>query len=419
MLSFNDVLVQIFQPYFFFSLVFLSIAFFCVKIFLRFNPSISRRIQSVIWLVPLLAPVIILLCAPPQTLINAAFSPLILAPAGTSLILLPPNIYSFTGLICIIGIAIAAGYFVLMMVLGKRIALKRFKVVTLAQNEYVSIQEKVKETARKIGIPEPKVGLIDDLIPNAFTVGYGRNTVVVFSLGLLKMFNAEEMTAVISHELAHIKAKDYLFRTFSYALNFLSFFNPLAYFASAQAQKERELLADEKGVALLGKPLLMANVFAKLETITPNFHKARLSDRLAANLFLVSPLAHRPAILASHPRLSHRIQNIQTIKCKPAKNHRKMFSAIFLLGILLSIALLAGYSTVEAQKTYLQNESANLIKQYKVIMYNSSLPYSSQTGILFPDIDHFEAFTSGQSRGFLDATGKSATTFVVDIQTTR
>ena len=83
----------------------------------------------------------------------------------------------------------------------------------MAKDEYVSLQEKVKETAHKLRIAEPKVGLIDDLLPNAFTVGYGQNTMIVFSLGLLNMLDLDELTAVASHELAHVKAKDYLFKS--------------------------------------------------------------------------------------------------------------------------------------------------------------------------------------------------------------
>ena len=112
-------------------------------------------------------------------------------------------------------------------------------------------KKKVKETAHKLSVKEPKVGLVDDLMPNAFTVGYGRNTMIVFSLGLLNMLDTDELTAVISHELAHIKARDYLFKSTSYALNILSFFNPLSYFTASHSQKERELLADQKAAALL------------------------------------------------------------------------------------------------------------------------------------------------------------------------
>jgi len=416
MLSFNDVLVQIFQPYFLYSTVFLTLAFLFVKLFLKLNPLIPRIARSLIWLLPLCVPIVTLLLFPPQTTITFSVTPEISAPSGTALILLLPNIVSYTGLLCIIGVSVASIYSVLMIAFGKKVALKRFNVVMMAKNEYGSLQHKVQETAHKIGIPEPKVGLIDDLMPNAFTVGYGKNTVLVFSLGLLKMLNAEEMSAVIAHELSHIKAKDYLFKTLTYTLNIVSFFNPFAYIATAQAQKERELLADERGADLLGKPLLMARVFAKLEVLTPKFPKAHLLDRLSANLFLVSPLAHRPAILASHPQMSHRIQNIKSSKCKPVKSHRKILSTTFLIGVLISLTLIIGYSTVEVQKTYLQNENTNWINQCKIVMYNASLPYTPGSGTQFSDIESYQAFISGQY-SFVETSGKTVITrWMNDIQ---
>ena len=69
---------------------------------------------------------------------------------------------------------------------------------------------------------------------------------IVFSLGLLNMLDLDELTAVASHELAHVKSRDYLFKSLSYALNILSFFNPFSYLTVSHFQKERELLADRK-----------------------------------------------------------------------------------------------------------------------------------------------------------------------------
>ncbi len=255
--------------------------------------------------------------------------------------------------------------------------MKRFHVVMMTEDEYVSLQEKVKETAHKLGISAPKVGLVEDLMPNAFTLGYSRNTVVVFSLGLLKMLTREELGAVVSHELAHIKARDYLFKSLSCTLNLVSFFNPLSYFAASQAQKERELLADQKGVALLDKPALMAKVLTKLEALTPQFPKARFVDRLTASLFLVSPLAHRPAILASHPQISLRVQNINIVTSKSAKAPRRMIATLMLLAILVSAALVTAYSTVQVQKTTLQKQNVLLEDNVKVIVYNATIAWDS------------------------------------------
>ncbi len=379
MAGLNTFLVQILQPYFFYSIVFLLIAYACVKIFLKFNPSASRRNQSLLWLMPLSIPVLVLLCFPPQTQITAFSLSTYQAqvPAGMGIMFLDNSVFSFTGSLCIAGAAVALGYLVFMLFFGRKIAMKRFHVVMMTQDEYVSLQEKVKETSRKLGISEPKVGLVDDLMPNAFTLGYGRNTMVVFSLGLLKMFTREELGAVVSHELAHVKARDYLFKSLSYTLNIVSFFNPISYFAASHAQKERELLADQKGVALLDKPALMANVLTKLEALTPQFPKARFVDRLTASLFLVSPLAHRPAILASHPQISLRVQNINAAISKSSKAPRRMIATLMLLVILLSTALVTAYSTVQVQKTTLQKQNVLLEDNVKVIVYNATITWDS------------------------------------------
>jgi heat shock protein HtpX len=271
----------------------------------------------------------------------------------------------------------------------------------MAENEYASLQEKVKETAHKLGISEPKVGLVDDLLPNAFTVGYGRNTVIVFSLGLLNMLNLNELTAVVSHELAHVKAKDYLFKTTSYALNILSFFNPLSYFAASQSQKERELLADEKGAALLDKPNLMAEVLTKVTAVVQEFPKPSFADRFSSSLFLVSPLAHRPGILASHPQIAQRVQNINVIASTHSKKRRYLIATVLLLGILVCTALAVGYSTVQAQRALNQKETGTLVNGQSFYLYNESYPFdpAHPTGIFFANESNLQLFLSSLPQG--------------------
>jgi hypothetical protein len=277
-----------------------------------------------------------------------------------------------------------------MVFFGKKLALKRFHVVLMAKDENVLLQEKVQTTAHKLGLSVPEVGLVDDLMPNAFVMGYGRGAVVVFSLGLLQMLDGEELDAVISHELAHIKANDGLFRTLAFALNFLSFFNPLAYFAASQAQKERELLADQTSIALLKKPDLMANVLTKIETAMHTFPKPRLTDQLSARLFLVSPLTHRPRILTTHPQTAQRIQNIKVTLSASTKKPRCKFAAGFLLLIVFSTALIVGYSAVQLQNTFSRDEQPSIVGD-KILLYNATLP---SCGIVFDDAASLEDFLS-------------------------
>jgi hypothetical protein len=206
---------------------------------------------------------------------------------------------------------------------------------------------------------------------------------------------------VVSHELSHVKAKDSLFKSISYTLNVVSFFNPLSYFTSSLAQKERELLADENGAVLLGKPALMARVLTKVEAVVQQFPAPSLMDRFSSSLFLVSPLAHRPSLLASHPQISQRIQNIQTITYKPNIKRPKTAAVIFLLGLIVSLTLIAGYSTMQIQKNYSQNTNAP-VSQYKVLMYNATA-YNLQPKIVaffFPNLDSYLEFTRGFPNGW-------------------
>jgi heat shock protein HtpX len=418
MVGLNDFLLQILQPYFLYSVVFLAITFLSIKIFFKFNPFISRRFQAITWLIPLLAPVAVLLLFRPQAVISVAhFVPQISVPTGMGVASAGHSFLSFTGLLCIGGAIAAIAYFGFTMFFGKRIALKRFHVVTMAQDEYVSLQGKVKEIARKLRISEPKVGLIDDLLPNAFSVGYGQKTVIVFSLGLLAMLDLDELTAVASHELAHVKARDYLFKSMTYALNILSFFNPLSYFTASQCQKERELLADEKGAILLDEPNLMAEVLTKITAVVQEFPKPSFADRLSSSLFLVSPLAHRQGILASHPQISQRVQNIHAIASTPSKKRRYLIATAILLGILVCTTLVVGYSTVQAQNAFSQKATAVLVNGQSFYLYNDSLPFdlAHPTGIFFANVSDLQLFISSLTQGnsyvgcYVDGNGTTRT----------
>ena len=75
MVGLDDFLTQFLQPYFFYSLVFLSIAYVCTAIFLKFNTFMSRRYQSIISFMPLLVPVFVLLMFRPEMSISALFPP--------------------------------------------------------------------------------------------------------------------------------------------------------------------------------------------------------------------------------------------------------------------------------------------------------------------------------------------------------
>jgi heat shock protein HtpX len=67
----------------------------------------------------------------------------------------------------------------------------------------------VEEMAIAGGLPKPAVYIIPDRDPNAFATGTGpeRSSVAV-TAGLIEALNREELQAVVSHEMAHVKNYD-------------------------------------------------------------------------------------------------------------------------------------------------------------------------------------------------------------------
>ena len=67
----------------------------------------------------------------------------------------------------------------------------------------------VAELAARAGIKTPEVGIFPSEAPNAFATGWNRNdALVAVSAGMLQRFPANEIRAVIGHEIGHVANGD-------------------------------------------------------------------------------------------------------------------------------------------------------------------------------------------------------------------
>jgi heat shock protein HtpX len=387
--SLNNLLAQFLQPYFYYSVILLILSFICIKMLLRHNSLLGRRARSIMYMFPLIIPVLVMAVSRPQTMLqivdetstarimissisgssaNASPIPIVFnSLQGVSILPpLPPiilnllpgtiDVLSLTGILCLIGLVLAVSFLFFAIGLDDKIVGRVFHVIPLAREEYSSLQSKVDEISRKLAVRPPRIGLVEDLRPNAFIAGCGSKTILVFSVGILNILDEDELIAVAAHELCHVKKHDFFFKTFSHALTIVSFFNPFAYFAASAAQREREMLADENGARLLGKPSVLARALTKTCKALQAFPKQGLTVRLTSSLFLVSPITRRPEILATHPRMNQRIYNITRLTAKTTKAYRsRVLTAALSLLIILG-ALIASYPVVKIQTSFMQNQ---------------------------------------------------------------
>ncbi|MBS3113343.1 M48 family metalloprotease [Candidatus Woesearchaeota archaeon] len=86
----------------------------------------------------------------------------------------------------------------------------------LKSESWMKIVEKICD---KYDIKVPKIGIIDDLNPTAFTYGSAAyNARIVLTKGIFKFLNEKEVEAVIAHELGHIINRDFIIMTIASTL---------------------------------------------------------------------------------------------------------------------------------------------------------------------------------------------------------
>ncbi|MGQ4876365.1 MAG: zinc metalloprotease HtpX, partial [Promethearchaeia archaeon] len=85
--------------------------------------------------------------------------------------------------------------------------------------DFPHLAEVIAKVCKDKGIKTPKIGIIYDLNPNAFTYGWSKNTArVVITEGILKYLNKKEQKAVVGHEMGHVIHNDFILMTVVFAI---------------------------------------------------------------------------------------------------------------------------------------------------------------------------------------------------------
>jgi heat shock protein HtpX len=202
--------------------------------------------------------------------------------------------------------------------------------------------EVVTRQAQRVGIDMPEVGIFNTPEPNAFATGMTKNSsLVAVSSGLLQTMNADEVEAVIGHEMSHVANGDmvtmalmqgvlntfvYFFATVIGQVVDRTVFNterghgPAYYIVQMVAQialgilasmlvmwfsRYREFRADAGGANLAGREKMIS----ALRALQRNHEAPPLAGSLAA--FGISGSGGMSRLFMSHPPLEERIAALQ------------------------------------------------------------------------------------------------------------
>lgn len=204
----------------------------------------------------------------------------------------------------------------------------------------------VENLSITLGLPMPKVYVINDSAPNAFATGRDpKHAIVAATTGLMDIMDDRELTAVMAHEMGHVQNYDIRVSMIAFglvsAIGILSdivirmlFFggdrrennvNPviiivgivviilapvIAAIVQMAISRQREYLADATGALTTRDSEGMASALSKLQQYGKPMQKQQSST---AQLFISNPL--RPGFFAnlfsSHPPLEDRIKRLQ------------------------------------------------------------------------------------------------------------
>jgi heat shock protein HtpX len=229
------------------------------------------------------------------------------------------------------------------------------------EGEMPELHRAAERVARAAGVIKPRLVVIDSPALNAFAAGRDplHGTIGV-TRGLVQTLTADELEAVLAHEMSHLVNRDVLYAGLvAIAVGMAVFARDAAFgalrskdrssrrrssggrkrggvggpalvalivlalvllLAPVMAQlvriamsREREYAADAGGAAIIGSPEPLMRALEKIES-----HADRLTvSKAVQHIFIVNPLRHvkegEGFLLATHPATSDRIRRLRTL----------------------------------------------------------------------------------------------------------
>lgn len=243
-------------------------------------------------------------------------------------------------------LVIAIVYAVIQYFASAQLAVMMTGARQITKRENPRLYNTVENLSIATGLPMPKVYIIDDPAPNAFATGRDpQHAIVAATTGLLDIMDNKELSAVMAHEMSHVKNYDIRVSMITFGLVcivgyitdlsvrmiwytsrndsddnspvgvvVLFLVSLLAPFAASMAQlaisREREYLADASAAHITRYPEGMISALKKLDThARPMHHQNPATEAL----FINNPLKKSSInhLFSTHPPIEKRIERLE------------------------------------------------------------------------------------------------------------
>jgi heat shock protein HtpX len=237
-----------------------------------------------------------------------------------------------------------------------KVAMRAMRAREVTAEEAPELHGMIDRLCALADMPKPRVGVADVAVPNAFATGRSpERSVVCVTTGILGLLTADEMEAVLAHELSHVAHRDVLVMTIASSAGIVAgmmsrgaqygalfgggrrssnnngvptwlialvvslVVYAISFLLLRLLSRYRELCADRSGAYLTMKPQALATALQKISGGMSAVPDRDLRATSSMNAFFIAPAIKGVSLsqlTSTHPSLQQRLEQLAKIQAE-------------------------------------------------------------------------------------------------------